>query len=73
MKKSYYYAAMDECQTAIFDSIHNKRICAEYYRNSEKYKDAETGKQQEWAEKQASEYDAIAGEMEKIMCSIFNI
>lgn len=43
MKKSYYYAAMDECQTAIVDAINSKRSSAEYYRNSETYKDAETG------------------------------
>lgn len=73
MKKTYYYAAMDECQTAIIDAIESKRNTADYYRNDKAYKDAETGKPTEWAEKQANEYDAIAGQMEKIMYSIFNI
>lgn len=73
MKKTYYYVAMDECQTAIIDAINRKRSSAEHYRNSEIHKDAETGKPNAWAEEQANEYDAIANEMERIMGSIFNI
>lgn len=73
MKKSYYYAAMDECLTGIVDAINNKRENAEFYRTSEIYKDAETGKLLPSAEKSASKLDAIADEMEKIMHAKFMV
>lgn len=73
MKKNYYYAAMDECQTAIYDAIDSKRKTADYYRNNPAYKDCETGKTRASAEEQANEYDTVACEMEKIMRSLFNI
>lgn len=73
MKKSYYFAAMDECLTAIVDAINNKREYAEFYRKNEIYKDYKTGKLQPWAEKQACECEAIALEMEKIMYARFDL
>lgn len=73
MKKIYYFAAMDECLTAIVDAINNKLASAEYYRNGQAFKDAKTGKLAAWAEKQACECEAIALEMEKIMYSRFDV
>ena len=73
MKKSYYFAAMDECMTAIVDAINNKHASAEYYRNGQAFKDAKTGKLAPWAEKQACECEAIALEMEKIMSERFDV
>lgn len=73
MKKTYYFAAMDECLTAIVDAINSKRESAEFYRTNENYKDDKTGKLQPWAEKQALECDAIANEMEKIVYARFDV
>ena len=73
MKKSYFYAAMEECLTAIVGAINSKRESAEYYRTTEIYKDPKTGKLQSWAEKQALECEAIALEMEKIMYARFDL
>lgn len=73
MKKSYYFAAMDACLTAIVDAINKKRESAEFYRTNEIYKDDKTGKLQPWAEKQALECDAISNEMEKIMYVRFDV
>nr|DAM70578.1 MAG TPA: hypothetical protein [Caudoviricetes sp.] len=73
MKKTYYFAAMDECLTAIVDAINSKRESAEFYRTNEIYKDDKTGKLQPWAEKQALECDAIANEMEKIVYARFDV
>lgn len=73
MKKTYYFAAMDECLTVIVDAINSKRESAEFYRTNENYKDDKTGKLQPWAEKQALECDAIANEMEKIVYARFDV
>lgn len=73
MKKSYYYAAMDECVTAIVTAINNNRSSADYYRNCEAYKDAETGETKEWAKESALEFDKLADEMEKILHRKFNV
>lgn len=73
MKKSYFYAAMDECLTAIVGAINSKRESAEFCRTNEIYRDAKTGKLQPWAEKKACECEAIAIEMEKIMYARFDV
>jgi hypothetical protein len=73
MEKSYYFAAMDACLTAIVNAINNKRESAECYRNEQAFKDAETGKLMPFAEKQACECEAIALEMEKIMNARFDV
>lgn len=73
MKKSYYFAAMDECLSAIVDAINSKRESANYCRTADAYIDKETGKPRQWAEEQAIEYDALADAMEKILHSKFNV
>lgn len=73
MKKSYYYAAMDECLTALVDAINSKRESADYYRTGDCFKDNETGEASEYAKNNALEYDAIADEMEKILHRKFNV
>lgn len=73
MKKSYYYAAMDECLNAIVYAINIKRKSADYCRTEDCFKDAETGELSEYAKNNALEYDAIADEMEKILHSKFNV
>lgn len=73
MKMSYYYAAMDECVTAIADAIKSKRESANYYRDSGGYKDPETGKTTRWAMDQADDYDKLADAMERIVHCKFNI
>ena len=73
MEKSYYFAAMDECLTAIVNAINGKLESAEFYRTNDIYKDDKTGKPQPWAEKKALECDAIANEMKKIMCERFGV
>ena len=73
MKKSYYFAAMDECLSAIVEAINSKRECANYCRTADAYIDQETGKPKQWAEEQAANYDALADEMEKILHSKFNV
>lgn len=73
MKKSYYYAAMDECLTVLVDAINSKRKSADYYRTEGCFKDAETGEPREYAKNNALECDAIADEMEKILHRKFNV
>ena len=73
MKKSYYFAAMDACLSAIVDAINDKRAGANHYRTAEIYKDPETGESANWPKEQAVEYDALADEMEKILHSKFNV
>lgn len=73
MKKSYYFAAMHECLSAIVDAINEKRAFANHYRTAEIYKDSETGETGRWAKEQAFDCDALADEMEKILHSKFNV
>lgn len=73
MKITYYYQAMDACMCAISDEIDVKRSSAENYRNSEMYKDPETGEQKEWAKENALECDKVADEMEKILRDKFGV
>lgn len=73
MKMSYFYAAMDECVSAIGDAINSKRESANYYRTSDVYKDKETGETTQWAKNQAAEYDELADEMERIVRCRFDI
>lgn len=73
MKKSYYFAAMDECLTALVDAINSKREFADYFRTNPAYKDEETGEPRKWAVERAAECDALADEMEKILHSKLNV
>ena len=73
MKKSYYFAAMDECLSALVDAVNSKRELANYYRTNAAYKDEETGEPRKWAVERATECDVLADEMEKILHSKFNV
>lgn len=73
MEKSYYFAAMDECLSALVDAINCKRELANYYRTNAAYKDEETGEPRKWAEESAIKCEALADEMEKILHTKFNV
>lgn len=72
MKKSYYFAAMDECLSALTDAVNAKREMANFYRTQPNYKDEETGKPKKFAEDKAAECDALADEMENAISRMFN-